>query len=122
MVVGDFNDVSWFNTSELFKKTARMLDPRIGRGSYATFPPSMIWLASPLDHIFVSEDFLFKDMNVLPDVGSDHRAIVSDLCLDPARADKINAAPEQADSQDRANKRDIAEDYVEDRKDKAAGE
>ncbi|KPF64004.1 endonuclease/exonuclease/phosphatase family protein [Porphyrobacter sp. AAP60] len=121
MVVGDFNDVAWSNTSELFKKTARLLDPRIGRGSFATFPSNMIWLAWPLDHIFVSEHFLFKDMRVLRDIGSDHRAIVSDLCLDPDRAERLNDEPEAADRSDRANARDIAEDYVEARKDKAAG-
>lgn len=122
LVLGDFNDVAWSNTSELFKKTARLLDPRIGRGSYATFPSNMIWLAWPLDHVFVSEHFLLRDMRVLRDVGSDHRAIVSDLCLDPSRARQMNDTPESADSDDRADARDIAEDYIEDRREKAAGE
>lgn len=121
LVVGDFNDVAWSNTSELFKKTARLLDPRIGRGSFATFPSSMIWLAWPLDHVFVSEHFLLKDMRVLRDVGSDHRAIVSDLCLDPSRAKALNDTPEKADAGDREDARDISEDYVEARQEKAAG-
>lgn len=121
LVVGDFNDVAWSNTSELFKKTARLLDPRIGRGSFATFPSSMIWLAWPLDHVFVSEHFLLKDMRVLRDAGSDHRAIVSDLCLDPARAERLNDEPEKADGDDRENMRDITTDYVEARNEKAAG-
>jgi endonuclease/exonuclease/phosphatase (EEP) superfamily protein YafD len=121
LVLGDFNDVAWSNTSELFKSTARLLDPRIGRGSYATFPSNMIWLAWPLDHVFVSEHFLLKDMRVLHDVGSDHRAIVSDLCLDRKRARALNDTPEGADSGDGEDARDIAKDYVEDRQEKAAG-
>ena len=121
LVLGDFNDVAWSNTSELFKSTARLLDPRIGRGSYATFPSNMIWLAWPLDHVFVSEHFLLKDMRVLRDVGSDHRAIVIDLCLDRNRARALNDTPERADSGDREDARDIAKDYVEDRQEKAAG-
>ncbi len=121
LVVGDFNDVAWSNTSELFKRTARLLDPRIGRGSYATFPSNMIWLAWPLDHVFVSEHFLLKDMRVLRNVGSDHRAIASDLCLDPKRAKAVNDTPERADSADREDAKDITEDYVEDRQKKAAG-
>ncbi len=121
LVLGDFNDVAWSNTSELFKKTARLLDPRIGRGSYATFPSNMIWLAWPLDHVFVSEHFLLKDMRVMGDVGSDHRAIVSDLCLDPSRAKAVNDTPEKADAGDREDAQDISQDYVEARQEKAAG-
>ena len=120
LVLGDFNDVAWSNTSELFKMTARLLDPRIGRGSFATFPSNMIWLAWPLDHVFVSKHFLLKDMRVLRDVGSDHRAIVSDLCLDPARARALNDTPEKADSDDREDAQDISADYVEARQEKAA--
>lgn len=122
MVVGDFNDVAWSNTSELFKRTGRLLDPRIGRGSFATFPSSMIWLAWPLDHIFVSEHFLLKDMRVLRHIGSDHRAVVSDLCLDPTRAERLNDTPETTDRIDRAMARQIGEDYVEARQEKAAGD
>lgn len=120
LVLGDFNDVAWSNTSELFKKTARLLDPRIGRGSYATFPSNMIWLAWPLDHVFVSEQFLLGDMRVLPNVGSDHRAIVSDLCLDPARARTLNDTPERADSADHEDAQDITTDYIESQQEKAA--
>lgn len=121
LVVGDFNDVAWSNTSELFKRTGRLLDPRIGRGSFATFPSSMIWLAWPLDHVFVSEHFLLKDMRVLRHVGSDHRAIVSDLCLDPRRAERLNDTPEKADGSDRDMARQIGADYVEARNEEAAG-
>lgn len=117
LVVGDFNDVAWSNTSELFKKTGKLLDPRIGRGSFATFPSNMIWLAWPLDHLFVSDHFVLKDIRVLSDVGSDHRAIVSKICLNPKRGELLNEDTEALDRTDRKETREIIGDFQEDKRD-----
>lgn len=122
LVVGDFNDVAWSNTSELFKTTGRLLDPRVGRGSFATFPSNMIWLAWPLDHLFVSKDFMLADIRVLPDVGSDHRAIISRVCLDPRRGDLLNESPDTPDGSDRQDMREIIGDYRDDKREEAASD
>lgn len=38
LALGDFNDVAWSHTSQLFKRIGGYLDPRVGRGTFATFP------------------------------------------------------------------------------------
>ena len=47
LVAGDLNDVAWSHTSRLFRRIARMLDPRVGRGMYHTFHARYWLLRSP---------------------------------------------------------------------------
>lgn len=81
LAMGDFNDVPWSHTTQLFKKTGGFLDPRAGRGAYATFPAQHRWLGWPLDQIFVTPAFRVRAVRVLEDVGSDHRPLLAELCL-----------------------------------------
>ena len=86
IVLGDFNDVSWSETTELFKKVSELLDPRIGRGMYNTFNaknPIMRW---PLDHIFVSEEFRLVSVTRGKDIGSDHYPYFVKLRYEPSQA------------------------------------
>ena len=86
IVMGDLNDVAWSRTSELFRKVGGMGDPRVGRGFYPTFNANYPLLRWPLDHLFVSPHFELIELELLPDIGSDHLAIFFRLCLkaDPA--------------------------------------
>lgn len=119
IAIGDFNDVAWSDTTRLFMQTGKYLDPRIGRGTYATFPADMTWLGWPLDHLFVTDEFFITRLEVLDEVGSDHRPILAALCLDPAAARTANAAPDPntADSQAEATEviDEFAQDSAEDR-------
>ena len=81
MAMGDFNDVAWSRTTRLFKQVGGFLDPRIGRGSYPTFPASIAPIGWPLDQLFVSPGFTFRSLRVLENVGSDHRPLAAELCL-----------------------------------------
>ena len=81
VVVGDLNDVAWSRTSKLFRKVAGTDDPRVGRGLYPTFNARYPLLRWPLDHLFVSPHFELLQIDVLPDIGSDHFAIFFRLCL-----------------------------------------
>lgn len=81
MAMGDFNDVAWSRTTQLFKQVGGFLDPRIGRGSYSTFPSSVAPVGWPLDQMFVSRSFTFRSLRVLEDVSSDHRPLAAELCL-----------------------------------------
>lgn len=81
IVMGDLNDVGWSRTSRLFRKVAGMSDPRVGRGFYPTFNANYPLLRWPLDHLFVSPHFELMQIDLLPEIGSDHLPIYFQLCL-----------------------------------------
>ena len=81
IVIGDLNDVAWSRTSGLFRRAGGMLDPRVGRGFYPTFNANYPLLRWPLDHLFVSPHFKVMELELLPDIGSDHLPIFFRLCL-----------------------------------------
>ncbi|RGP40159.1 hypothetical protein BPTFM16_00435 [Altererythrobacter insulae] len=114
LAIGDFNDVAWSDTTRLFRKLGGFLDPRVGRGTFATFPADMVWLGWPLDHVFVTEEFVLSDLTVEDPVGSDHRPITARLCLAPETGERINAEPEQNDSEAEAEADDVMDDFAKD--------
>jgi endonuclease/exonuclease/phosphatase (EEP) superfamily protein YafD len=75
IVAGDFNDVSWSNTSRLFGEQTDLRNVRLGRGVYPTFNAHSIFMRWPLDHYFVSEEFRLAELRRLPKFGSDHFAM-----------------------------------------------
>jgi endonuclease/exonuclease/phosphatase (EEP) superfamily protein YafD len=90
IVMGDLNDVGWSRTSRLFREVAGMADPRVGRGFYPTFNANYPLLRWPLDHLFVSPHFELMEIDLLPDIGSDHLPIFFRLCLkDDASARRV---------------------------------
>lgn len=97
-VFGDLNDVAWSHTTELFRKTSRLLDPRRGRGFYSTFSAHHWFVRFPLDYIFCSEHFGLVSMQRMPPNGSDHFATLTHLALSNKMIDK-QEAPE-ADEQE----------------------
>ncbi len=115
IAIGDFNDVAWSDTTRLFRQTGQLIDPRVGRGTYATFPADMTWLGWPLDHVFVTDHFLFSRMEVLDKVGSDHRPVLAELCLNPDLARPLNAEAEDATAEDRRDADKVVEEFEEDR-------
>ena len=72
IVAGDLNDVAWSTTTTLFQEISGTLDPRIGRGLYATFNADWPLLKWPLDHLFASEQWTLGEFRRLADIGSDH--------------------------------------------------
>jgi endonuclease/exonuclease/phosphatase (EEP) superfamily protein YafD len=81
IVFGDLNDVAWSHTTELFRKTSELLDPRRGRGFYSTFSAHSWFVRYPLDYIFCSKEFSLISMQRMPKNGSDHFATLTHLSL-----------------------------------------
>ncbi len=104
IVMGDFNDVAWSNVTELFQKTARLLDPRRGRGFYSTFSTHSMFVRFPLDYIFCSNDFGLISMKRMPRNGSDHFAILTHLQYNPALRHQQDVKP--ADPEERKEARE----------------
>jgi len=72
IVAGDFNDVAWSETTELFQEVTGYLDPRRGRGFYNTFHAEFPVFRWPLDHIFHSSHFKLMKLQRVERVNSDH--------------------------------------------------
>ena len=91
IIAGDLNDVAWSHVTRLFRRLSDMLDPRIGRGLYATFNARRPLLRWPLDHIFFTEDFRLVRLERMGFIGSDHFPILVELSYEPERADAQEA-------------------------------
>ena len=120
IVAGDFNDVAWSETTQLFKSVSRLLDPRIGRGFYNTFNADSWIMRWPLDHLFVSEDFRLVKIKVGNHVGSDHFPFYAKLSLEPSKGAVQKASPPTKDELKEAEKQ-IEKEVEKDQKEKAEG-
>ncbi len=98
LVAGDLNDVAWSRTTRRFLALARLLDPRIGRGLYPTFPAAYPPLRFPLDHVFHSDDLALVSLRRLGEVGSDHLPMMIEVTVAPGAA--AVQAPPEADTTD----------------------
>ena len=101
IIAGDFNDVAWSRTTDLFMKLSGLLDPRRGRGFYNSFDANRWYFRFPLDHVFHSNDFKLVDLRRLSHVGSDHFPILVELALANGAADEQPAPSiEEEDRED----------------------
>ena len=104
IVTGDFNDVAWSETTELFQEVTGYLDPRRGRNFYNTYHANVPFFRWPLDHIFHSPHFKLVRMNRLGRVNSDHFPMFIELAYVPAeKSDQPEVAPDAKTETD-ANK------------------
>lgn len=82
IVMGDFNDVPWSPPTAKFLKMEKWRDPRVGRGTFPTFP-SFLWpIGWPLDQLFVSGRIGIASFKILPANGSDHRAVYGEFYIE----------------------------------------
>jgi endonuclease/exonuclease/phosphatase (EEP) superfamily protein YafD len=93
VVTGDFNDVAWSDTSQLFKHVGQYVDPRIGRGFFASFDANRWFLRFPIDQFYVTPDIAVVSIERLAYVGSDHFPMAGAIRLDPELAARLNKTP-----------------------------
>ncbi|MAP54896.1 endonuclease/exonuclease/phosphatase family protein [Altibacter sp.] len=83
IVLGDFNDVAWSATTELFQNVGELLDVRRGRGFYNTFNANNPLFRWPLDHVFISSEFRLKEIKLGADINSDHFPTYTHITFEP---------------------------------------
>lgn len=93
IVLGDFNDVAWSETTSLFQRVSGLLDLRKGRGFYSTYDAKSWIMRWPLDHVFTSTDFRIKKVHRGDYVGSDHFPFYADFSYEPELAKKQELPP-----------------------------
>jgi len=103
LVFGDFNDVAWSETSQLFKNVSTLLDARLGRGFFNTYSAKSYILKWPLDHIFVSEEFRIKNIEVRGDINSDHYPLYTEFTFEPELANEQKPNQPTKSELERAN-------------------
>ena len=86
IVAGDFNDVSWSQTTRMFEANGQLGNVRLGRGLYSSFRATSLVLRWPLDHVFVTSHFRLAELKRLPDIGSDHFPMYAELVLSETSA------------------------------------
>lgn len=98
IVAGDLNDVAWSHTTRLFQRISGLLDPRVGRGLFATFHARIPLLRWPLDHLFHDPQLTLVELRRLGYFGSDHFPVLVELALEPDAARAVDRpAPEPGD-------------------------
>ena len=103
VTMGDFNDAAWSDTSQRFKHVGGYLDPRIGRGLYASFDASHPLIRCPIDQLFVSEGVAMVAFGRGPLIGSDHFPMTATIRLDAELAARLNRPPAPLAGQARAD-------------------
>ena len=94
VVAGDLNAAAWSAITGLMQRIGGLLDPRVGRGFFLTFPTWLpVPLRFPIDHVLFGPEFRLRSIEVLPDVGSDHLPLLARLCHVPGGAGTPAVAP-----------------------------
>ena len=105
IVLGDLNDVAWSHTTRMFQRISGLLDPRVGRGLFATFHAWHWFMRWPLDHVFISDHFRVRHLERLPSIGSDHFPMFTDFSFEPAgKNEQETPEPDPGDEEEADDK------------------
>ncbi len=102
IVAGDFNDVAWSKTTELFQEVSGFLDPRRGRGFYNTYHAKFPVFRWPLDHVFHSTHFKLETLERVSAVNSDHFPMFIRLSYEPEEKIEQPAVEKEKNTDEKA--------------------
>lgn len=108
LVVGDFNNVAWARSSQLFRRTSGLIDPRRGYGLVSTFHAKYRLLRVPIDLLFHSSDIFIKEFKTLSAVGSDHFPMYCSFYIDSG-----NTVQERETETEEAGDKEEVEELIE---------
>lgn len=92
IAMGDFNEAAWSDTSQSFKTLGRYVDPRVGRGLYASFDANSWLLRCPIDQFYSTQDVAMVSLRLGPHIGSDHFPVIAQVRIDPELAKPLNVS------------------------------
>lgn len=104
VVAGDLNDVAWSRSTRLFQRISGLLDPRRGRGLFASFHADYWFARWPLDHVFHSTDFQEVRLCRMPHIGSDHYPVSMTLAHLPGESYQMEELEQDADDRTEAQR------------------
>jgi len=111
IVMGDFNNVAWARSSNLFRRSSGLIDPRRGYGLVSTFHADYRLLRVPIDLLFHSPQIFIDDFKTLGHIGSDHLPMYCSFYID-----KIDSSQEEEVESQKEGDRELAEEFIEEGK------
>ena len=100
VIMGDFNDAAWSDTSRRFKRMGEYLDPRIGRGIFPSFDANSWLVRAPIDQLYISASVALVRFWRGAHVGSDHFPIHARFVPDRKIGIPLNRPPKEAKPRD----------------------
>jgi endonuclease/exonuclease/phosphatase (EEP) superfamily protein YafD len=97
VAMGDFNEAAWSKGAQDFKRVGGYVDPRIGRGLFASIDARHLMIRCPIDQLYVTADMAVVSIRLGPRVGSDHFPFIARLRPEPALAARLNTPPPPLD-------------------------
>ena len=102
VAMGDFNEAAWSDRAQHFKRVGGYVDPRVGRGLFASFNANHPLIRCPIDQVYVTAEIAMVSIALLPPFGSDHLALLARIRLDPDLAAGLNTPPPPPDPEEEA--------------------
>lgn len=82
ILAGDFNAVPWSHSvNRLAKVSQTRVTPGLRFSFYLNMMGTILPIGLPIDHVFVSKDFVVKSIELGPRAGSDHYSVLANIAV-----------------------------------------
>jgi endonuclease/exonuclease/phosphatase (EEP) superfamily protein YafD len=93
VAMGDFNEAAWSKGAKDFKRVGGYVDPRVGRGLFASIDARHFMIRCPIDQLYVTEEVAVVSVRLGPKIGSDHFPMIARLRFEPELGRRLNTPP-----------------------------